>query len=656
MKIKRLIATVLSALTVVAANAQAADLIQVYHQALVSDPAFKEAYATWMAAKEDLPLAYSSGGLPGGGLLPFVDLQGNFNPTWVRNRDNGGTYSGSVNSLGYSLSITQSIFNFATWKSIAGANFTVKAATATYLAASQDLMSRSAEDYFQVLKDYDALRYTLALKQANLHQLVTAEQEYKVGLIAITGVYEAQASYDSSIAQEIADRNTLANDLETLRSITGVRYKSLAMLKNTIPLVIPKPHNLRAWIDISLHQNYGIQSDLNGMLAAHQAVLAAAAGRYPALSASVSGGQTQTGEQPGADTGTEHTTSINGTITLDFPVYRGGYDGPNTKQKEYLYLKASEQLEYQHRYVIENTSQQYLNVDAYTVKIKADQEAIVSARNKLKATQSGYVVGTRTMVDVLNAISDLYNVEQQWSDDRYNYVTAIISLKNYAGTLSPKDLAVINTWLGKSVTFNTSYNVNVSPLATLQGIAKGDGGAASKAGSLKAAQQPPLNSKKGFGTTVTQSPAAMNAVAQLTSSPTNSHINHARIATNGYTKTYYAIQVYAAQNLSEAYSFISHYSIDASQQLHIVRHKQWYRVVYGHYPSYSQAKIYIRELPHSLRHLKPYVVKVVESRSSDVKSHSLQPGEQHKSSLSNVPDIDSRTSVSVGSSTRPRSR
>ncbi|PMB54940.1 Type I secretion outer membrane protein, TolC precursor [Coxiella-like endosymbiont] len=480
---RKLINFITALLFLIMQSIYADNLIQVYYQAVEKDPTFLEAHASWLSAQQDLPIAISGSGAPGSSLLPYVTITGSLAQTHQKiavdftpnSGDNGDRASEYFKKNTYLVTLTQPIFNYATWKSISRAHFTVKAATARYIADTQDLILRTAQAYFNVLNAYDQLQFTLAQKKSFLHQLITAEEKFKVGLIAITGVYDAQASYDQAVAQEIQDRNNLANQLENLRAITGREYKSLAGLKNTIPLLIPHPSNINAWTIIAERQSYSIQSVLYSMLAQQELVKQTAAGWYPTLTGVITHESNQQGfpstlsELPattGANFINKTGTTTSGGVNLNFPIFQGGYVIHATQKEEYNYLSASQQLNLTHRQVVQQTRQAYLGVDSGISKIKADEQAIVSAENKLKATQAGYVVGTRTMVNVLDAVTNLYQAQQQWASDRYMYIINIITLKQQAGTLCPQDLLEINSWLGKSVKFDLNKPVIVSKYAT----------------------------------------------------------------------------------------------------------------------------------------------------------------------------------------------
>ncbi len=457
---KRMLSYIASiTLLVVAPLSLADNLIQVYNQAVKSDPVYRKAQADWLTAREELPLAITGVGAPGTGLLPNITASGAIQKVYQETKFDGSpTVSGNAEDKNYIISLDQPIFNFATWQSISSAKYGVKAATATYWAASQSLIQRAAFAYIEVLRANTSLRLILAQKEQFLHQLITAQQKFKVGLIAITGVYDAQASYDGAIADEIKARNNLQNQIENLRAITGVAYHSLNALKAYIPLAMPKPDNIEKWVSIADRQNYIIQADINTMIASKINVRVAAAGMAPTLDGVASYGTSVNGSLPatvGAPTSPTPTIT-QGTVglQLNFPVFRGGYDIVNTKQSRYKYLSASDQLEIDHRNVVNQTRQAFLGIDSGISQIRADRQTIISFRNQLAATRAGYVVGTRTMVDVLESVTSLTQAQQTYADDRYNYIESIFTLKQQAGTLSPEDIVRINGWLGKSVIFS----------------------------------------------------------------------------------------------------------------------------------------------------------------------------------------------------------
>lgn len=446
---------------VISISANADDLMQVYNQALQSDPIFAQAESTWRSQKMTLPIARA-------GYLPQVSITGSATRNYQNiNPDSSGIVSSQLFSgagsyswqYGYSLTATQPLFNRVAWEQIKGASANVKAATANYLAAQQSLIQRSATAYFNVLQAYDELRYTVADKRAVWQQFVTAREQFRVGLIAITDEYDARSRYDQVVALQIAAQNNLNIQLEKLRAITGREYLSLKGLGQHLPLISPQPANIDQWVSVAISQNYGIKAQNYTVIAAMDTIKQQAAGDYPTLGI-------QGGIQESHVVDATPNTSVDAAnlgLALAYNPIQGGLVDASTKKARYDYVTASGKLEQVHRDVVNQTRSSFLSVLSNSSKIKADKQTIISTRNALDATEAGFHVGTRTMVDVLSALSALYQAQKQFAVDQYSYINNLIALKAAAGTLSVADLVQVNHWLGKPIVFPAQTSVATIP-------------------------------------------------------------------------------------------------------------------------------------------------------------------------------------------------
>jgi outer membrane protein len=450
---------VIAAAALVSLSARADDLMQVYNQALAADPVFAQAQSTWKSQKMNLPIAEA-------GYLPQVTVNANSSRNYIQtfpglstNVASGVSATSYTWQYGYSVNVTQPIFNLAAWESIKNADATVKAATASYLAAQQSLIQRTATAYFNVLQAYERLRYTVANKRAVWQQFLTAREQFRVGLIAITDEYDARSRYDQVVANQIAAQNELNIQLENLRAITGRGYVALSGLGKQLPLVRPQPDNMDLWVTVSTKQNYDLKAQNYSVLAAMQTIKQQAAGGYPSIN--LQGGVSDShvvGSPP--DTAQD---AGNLGLALTYEPIQGGLVIASTEQARYNYVTASGKLEQVHRSVINQTRSSYLSVLSLISKVQADKQNIISASNALDSTKAGLHVGTRTMVDVLRDLTSLYLAQQQYMNDQYDYVSNLIKLKAAAGTLSVDDLKQINTWLDKSIRFPEQLSVASMP-------------------------------------------------------------------------------------------------------------------------------------------------------------------------------------------------
>ncbi len=436
-----------------AQNSRAEDLWAVFHLALERDPQFAAAAAARDSALESVPQAKA-------GFLPTVTAATglNFNNQKVVYGNAAalgptGSVSGqqmSYPSHNYSLNITQPIYHRETSLALRQADSRVGQANAEYGAARQDLIVRSAQGYFDVLAALDSLDTAKAEKLAVGRQLDQSKQRFEVGIIAITDVHEAQAGYDLAVAQEIAAENQVANAREALRAIIGAAPSdALAPLGDeNLPLVSTEPASADRWADTALAQNLTLEATRAQVETARNQVEIQRSGHYPHIDAV--GSTSLQKLSGGSAAGSTETDSTVIGLQISIPLYQGGIISSRIRQSGADLARAQDLLEQEQRATVLSARKSYLGVIAGISQVKALRQAVISNQSALQATEAGYQVGTRTIVDVLNSQRLLFAAERDYSQSRYNYVLNTLRLKQAAGQLNDADLQAINTWLGEN--------------------------------------------------------------------------------------------------------------------------------------------------------------------------------------------------------------
>lgn len=440
------------------AMSQAENLLQVYQQAKSTNPDLRSSAATRDAAFEKINESRSP-------LLPQLGLGADY--TYNRGyRDSKGVDS---NVKGASLQLTQTLFDMSKWRALTLQEKQAGIEDVTYQTAQQNLMLNTATAYFNVLRAIDSLSYINAQKQAIYRQLDQTTQRFNVGLVAITDVQNARAQYDSVLANEVLTRNTLDNALESLRQITGNFYPQLAGL-NIERFSTQKPEAVNNLLKEAENRNLNLLSARLSQDLAREQIRSAETGYMPTLDLTAStgvsdtrysGSRTNSGNFNDTDAG-QHRVGINFTL----PLYSGGATNSQVKQAQHSYVSASELLESAHRSVIQTVRSSFNNISASISSINAYKQAEVSAQSSLDAMEAGYQVGTRTIVDVLDATTTLYNAKQQLSSARYDYLINQLNIKSAQGTLSETDLQALNASLGQPVSTTPAVTDNTAPLAT----------------------------------------------------------------------------------------------------------------------------------------------------------------------------------------------
>lgn len=430
----------LMASSMLASNAFAADLMQVYQDALINDPTFLAAKTTYLSALQDVPISRSF-------LFPQLGIgQGSGGSAYLSKTDKDDGDDTSRRGYGFKLNLSQQIFNYSYFAALKGAKASVKEAAATYYSAAQTLMVDVSTDYFTILLDQAVLRYNESNVEANKSSLDQAQEQYKVGLKTLTDVYTSQAAYSTAVSEKIDAQTTLTNDIENLRALTGKTYDSFEPLNEDFPLVSPDPDDIDKWVQVAVDSNWDLKALHYEAMVSMANVKQLWGGHMPTLELDASYGDTFYDESGGVGASSEKTGSVG--VDLEIPIFQGGLVSAQTKQAEYDYQTAVHNMEIQYRTVVTSTRQNYLNVVSGISAIKADQTSIKSNESSLKGLQAGYNVGTQTMVDVLSQQSLLFSAQQDYATDQFEYITSLINLKSYAGTLSVDDVEALNGWLG----------------------------------------------------------------------------------------------------------------------------------------------------------------------------------------------------------------
>ncbi len=423
---------VCAALGLFSLQANAENLQNIYQLALKKDPAVLKAAAQRDAATAAIDVTKAN-------FLPTIG----FTSTIGKGRETQAGFTSPTSTL-YSnqIALKQTIFNWGDWSRLSTAEKQALQGQTYYNAVLQGLIVRVSQAYFNVLSANDDLTFVTAEKRAVERQLEQTRERFQVGLTAITDLHEAQAQFDAVVAREISATNLLENAKEALQEITGEYHSTLAPLNTaSFKATPPQPSNAADWVVIAEENNLDLKSRKLAVEIAQNDIDLAQSGHYPTvgLTASKTLRDTSNSFQNAED-------SVG--VTLSVPIYSGGATQAGVDVQRANYVATSEDLELGHRSVLRQIRSSYNNVGAAIAGIKALEQSVISAESALKATEAGFEVGTRTIVDVLVSTRNLFDARRNLTKSRYDYILAVLSLKQAAGTLTEQDLSLVNQALG----------------------------------------------------------------------------------------------------------------------------------------------------------------------------------------------------------------
>lgn len=429
-----------------ASPAQAADLWSIARDALDNNATLASSRSTYQSTE-------ASRDVQRGDLLPQIDAQAKVanNRTFERQtstqpQPTGSPSDDNYNSASVSVQATQALFDATNWYELKRSEKQVDQQSLTLEQTRQQVLFDVSDAYFAILQARDILAARVAQEKAIRRQLEQAKEQFQVGLIAITDVHEAQASYDLARAQRIAAANDLQVSFEALERLTGKRYDSIEGLAGDIPIETPKPATRDAWVSMAMENNPTLLATRKGIDIARDNVDIARAGHLPTLDAYADYNYSNndidylSGHNSGAEIG----------LQASVPIFHGGSTSAQVKSNTYKLEASQYDFEAQRRQTTQQVRSFYTQVVNDVQTVEARRQAVVSNRSALEATRSGYQVGTRNIVDVLQAEQNLYDALASYAQSRYAYVTDMLGLRRESGTLDTEALRTVNDWLSET--------------------------------------------------------------------------------------------------------------------------------------------------------------------------------------------------------------
>jgi outer membrane protein len=401
------------------------DLWSVYILARAHDPHFEAQRFRRDAAQQALPQARAA-------LRPQLSFSSSLGRTY----DDDFEHSDSLQS---SITLNQSLYNRSNSLAIQQARHRVAAADANYLEAEQDLILRTASAYFAVLSMTDNLEVSEKNQAAIARQLELALQQLNAGLGTRTDLFDAEARYESAVADGIEAAKLLDDAAQNIMLLTGSNLGALSAIHPAAQLISPEPNEPEAWIDAALKNNHRLVAEKHNLSIAQLSIAKQQAARFPTLRASMSSSFT--------DSEQTDNTRTSFSLSLSVPLLQGGLVRSQIKEAVMNLNAARRDYESSRQQVHTETRGAFLAISSRLRRIDALSEAIRASAGALLAKEAGFAAGLNTNIEVLNGQRDLFRAERDYLKERYDYVLELLQLEAVIGDLGSDDLRRVNAWL-----------------------------------------------------------------------------------------------------------------------------------------------------------------------------------------------------------------
>ncbi|WP_257293524.1 TolC family outer membrane protein [Endozoicomonas sp. YOMI1] len=430
---------------------QAADLLEVYQQALERDPVYRAGMFEYEASKEIYTQARAV-------LLPSLqfdysktkskqDIVSSDNTVFAKGRTSFPTNE-------QSLSLTQSIYSYSNWAYFKQAKAEVRKVAADLENVRQDLVMRVASAYFTVLRENDSYQAVEAEVKALEKHFQLVDREFANGLANSTDLLDAEARFMQAKARQIETANTLHDALQGLKEIAGKLPDNLDALGQNLVLQRPDPTRMDSWVNDAQANNPVVLSRQSAVDVAWQEVRRQKGGHYPTFDLVI----TQSTKETGGSLfgGGSEIDSQDVLFQMSMPLYSGGAVSSKVRESINRHYKAQDELELALRQVARETQAAYTGVVSSISKVNALQKSVETYEKAAEVKRTAFESGVISSGSVLDSERELFIARSDFSAARYDYLMNHLRLKRAAGSLSEADIVGINRLLkGDSLSTDT---------------------------------------------------------------------------------------------------------------------------------------------------------------------------------------------------------
>lgn len=318
---------------------------------------------------------------------------------------------------------------------IKAAKTRVEAGRATLRAVEGDVFTEAVAAYMDVIRD----RATVELNANNVRVLDTnltaTRDRFEIGDVTRTDVAQSEARLSLARARLSLAEGRLVTSEQNYRRVIG---KAPDALQPPPPLP-PLPTTADEAVRIALGDNPDLLAVTRQAEAAGYDVKAAKGTRLPSLSAVAAGDYFDaTGDDRGLQSGTATSIGVQGRV----PFYQGGLPSARIRQAQAIEGQTLEQRVGTERAVVASARSAFADYQATLDAIKSNEVAVKANELALEGVRAENSVGTRTILDVLDAEQELLNSQVLLVTARRDFYVAGFQLLNVMGQAEAADLGL----------------------------------------------------------------------------------------------------------------------------------------------------------------------------------------------------------------------
>jgi len=413
-------------------------IVDLYPLAKAKDPLLSRSEVRLEAAKADKDIALSA-------LLPRISGNGSSRHLWHEVFNYSQDVKGDYTGYSYGLGGAVSILNMPGLYQYTATDYGIESAEYNIKAVRQNLIIRLLDACLKYLKskaDVKLYKDEMARVEKVLQQ---SQAFYKAGTGDVIAVYEGKARIDSAAADLVRTEAQLGIARQELIRLTGLEIDDLA----DIPLnkaAGPQPPDMEWWLITMIQKNPSLLQAKKDLIQAEIGIKSAKAGHLPTLQ----GNAGYTVDKGSTFLPEVETRQWYAGVSLSVPIYSGGETSAKTRRAAAAESERRIMLYDMQTQAISRLKEAYYNLSYTQSLVESYQRRLESSELQMKAVEKGCDIGTRSAVDLLNAVQSYAVSVRDLTSARYDNVFKQFELKAAAGILTEEDLLPMDGKLDNS--------------------------------------------------------------------------------------------------------------------------------------------------------------------------------------------------------------
>jgi outer membrane protein len=359
-----------------------------------------------------------------GGWRPTIDLSGDYGKNRVHLNGRAPRRTERT-PHGVGAEISQSLFSgFRTAAGVEAAEFDVKAAQANLIGKEQDILLAAVIAYMDVVRDQAVLDLNVNNEQVLSRQLDATRERFNVGEITRTDVSQADARVAGARAARIASEGTLQNSRAAYLSVVGEVPGQLQPPEPPADL----PPDLESALALARGAHPDVVAASFAERSSQENIRSVKGELLPSVD--LTGSITRLWQGSGDDS-QQTTQSL--ILELNQPIYEQGVSYSRLRAAKINAGRSRLDLDVTRRAVVEAANRAFENLKTARAQIVSFDAQIRAAEIALEGVQREAQVGSRTVLDILDAEQELLNARVNLVRSKRDEIVTAYQLKEATG-------------------------------------------------------------------------------------------------------------------------------------------------------------------------------------------------------------------------------